>query len=389
MKFNFQCSECHKYFEIIPDLYTCPKCSLQQNADKPLRGILEVAIEGSIGEEFDMFDLLPVERKYFPPIPVGNTKLWHPTIINKKHNFANLYIKDDSSNPTGSLKDRASFLVAAFAKKYEIENIVLASTGNAGSSMSGVGAAAGLNVILFLPQSAPKAKMVQAAQYGAKLIIVDGSYDDAYELSMQYHKQNECMSRNTAYNPMTIEGKKTAALEIFKDLGRAPDYLFVPSGDGVILSGMYKGFRDLMQFERIEKMPIVYAVQSAYSNAIYRGFHDGRFDGRKAYTIADSICVNIPKNGYHAVKQLKDYGGRCVCVSDEEILEAQLELSSYAGLFTEPAGAAAFAGFIKEKKNLKNSASIVILTTGNGLKDTESAMKMINLPDCLKENKTI
>lgn len=384
MKFKYQCSECGKYFEIEPDLYICSNCSLYQKTDKPLRGILEVAIEGSIGEEFNIFDILPVERKYFPPIPVGNTKLWHPTNINKKHNFPNLCIKDDSSNPTGSLKDRASYLVAAFAKKYEIGNVVLASTGNAGSSMSGVGAAAGLNVILFLPQSAPKAKMVQAAQYGAELIIVDGSYDDAYELSMQYHKQNKCMSRNTAYNPMTIEGKKTASLEIFKNLGGAPDYVFVPSGDGVILSGVYKGFRDLMQFELIKKIPIIYAVQPEHSNAIYRGFRDGRFDVRKAYTIADSICVNVPKNGYHAVKQLQDYDGRCVCVSDEEILKAQLELSSYAGLFTEPAGAAAFAGFIKEKKNLKNSASIVILTTGNGLKDTESAMKMINLQDQLE-----
>lgn len=192
------------------------------------------------------------------------------------------------------------------------------------------------------------------------------------------------MSRNTAYNPMTIEGKKTASLEIFKNLGGAPDYVFVPSGDGVILSGVYKGFRDLMQFELIKKIPIIYAVQPEHSNAIYRGFRDGRFDVRKAYTIADSICVNVPKNGYHAVKQLQDYDGRCVCVSDEEILKAQLELSSYAGLFTEPAGAAAFAGFIKEEKNLKNSASIVILTTGSGLKDTESAMKMINLPGQLE-----
>jgi len=379
MKFKYQCSECGEYFEITPDLYTCPMCGLHQGKDEPLRGILEVAIEGKIGEEFNIFDFLPVEQEYFPSIPVGNTGVWRPVIINEKYNFPNLCIKNDGSNPTGSFKDRASYLVAAFAIKHKIKNIVLASTGNAGSSMAGVGAAAGLNVILFLPKSAPEAKLVQAMQYGAELIIVDGSYDDAYELSMQYHEQNECMSRNTAHNPMTIEGKKTAALELFKDLGHAPDYLFVASGDGVILSGIYKGFRDLIQFELIKAMPVIYSVQAEDSNAIYRGLNHGEFDGRKTHTIADSICVDIPKNGYHAVKQLRDHGGRCVCVSDEEILSTQLELSSNAGLFTEPAGAAAFAGFLKERKNLESNASIAILTTGNGLKDIESAMKLNKL----------
>lgn len=105
----------------------------------------------------------------------------------------------------------------------------------------------------------------------------------------------------------------------------------------------------------------------------------GKFDGKRAHTVADSICVDIPKNGYHAVRQLKEYKGRCVCVSDEEILAAQKELSSDAGLFTEPAGAAAFAGFLKEKKNLENYASIAILTTGSGLKDIKSAMKINNI----------
>ena len=378
MKFSYQCSECAEYFEISPDLYTCPRCSENQGKEEPLKGVLEVAIEGRIGDDLNIFDLLPVEQAYFPPIPVGNTKLWRPTVIRKKYNFPNLCIKDDGSNPTGSLKDRASFLVAAFARKHNVKNIVLASTGNAGSSMAGVGAAAGLNVTLFLPKSAPAAKLVQARQYGAELIVVDGSYDDAYELSMQFHEQNACMSRNTAHNPMTIEGKKTAALELFKDLGHAPDYLFVSSGDGVILSGVYKGFRDLMQFKLIDRMPVIYSVQAETSNAIYRAFTGGGFDGRKTHSVADSICVDIPKNGYHAVRQLKMHGGRCICVSDEEILAAQLELSSDAGLFAEPAGAAAFAGFLKARGNLENEALVAVLTTGNGLKDIASAMKMTN-----------
>ena len=156
-------------------------------------------------------------------------------------------MKDDGVNPTGSLKDRASFLVSAFAAKFGMREIVLASTGNAGSSMAGVGAAAGQQVTLFLPKAAPKAKLIQALQYGAKVFRVDGTYDDAYELSLAYTAKFGGLSRNTAYNPMTIEGKKTVSLEVFRQLGQIPDHLFVSVGDGCILSGVYKGFRDLRQ----------------------------------------------------------------------------------------------------------------------------------------------
>ena len=217
-------------------------------------------------ESNDLLDFLPVERQYFPAIPVGNTPLWHsaPEVpaenLLKKYGFPDLYLKDDGANPTGSLKDRASFLVAAFARKHGISEVVVASTGNAGSSMAGVGAAAGLKVKLFLPKTAPPAKMIQALQYGADLVLADNNYDQAFSLSLEYSNRHGGMNRNTAYNPMTIEGKKTVAFELFNQLKKAPDHVFVSVGDGVILSGVYKGFRDLLQLGRIEKIPVVYAV---------------------------------------------------------------------------------------------------------------------------------
>jgi threonine synthase len=382
MQFSYICSECEKWYAIDPQLMVCPQCVQHQKADQPLAGILEVALEGRAPADFKIHDLLPIERRYFPPIPVGDTPLWRPRRLRRSLGFGSLYIKDDGANPTSSFKDRASFLVSAMATKFGIDHIVLASTGNAGSSMAGVGAAAGQTITLFLPESAPPAKLIQALQYGATVHRVRGSYDVAYDLSMAYARSANAMSRNTAYNPMTIEGKKSVSLELYHQLGQTvPDYLFVATGDGCILSGVYKGFRDLEQLGLTDRIPIVFSVQAEGSDALYRAFRSGRFERRPTQTVADSICVDVPRSGIHALTQLKTHQGEVVTVSDESILETQRLLSRTAGLFSEPAGAAAFAGFLEIKAELPKDAPIVILATGNGLKDSPVAAKGVQIPE--------
>lgn len=382
MKFSYICSECGREYEITPDLMLCNKCSANQSVDEPLRGILEVKISGELTTDWEIYNLLPVEREFFPPIPVGNTPLWRPERLQSDTGFPSLYIKDDTCNPTGSLKDRASFLVAAFAKKYGIEEIVLASTGNAGSSMAGIGAAAGLKVTLYLPHSAPEAKLVQAKLYGADVKQILGNYDLAYDLSLEHIRSIGGMSRNTAYNPMTIEGKKTAALEIYKQLKRVPDYIFVPVGDGVILSGIYKGFCDLKTLGLTSHIPTIYAVQAEGSNAIHRALKRGKFDKPiSSKTLADSIAVDVPRGGYYALQQLQQNNGFTVTVTDTQILQAQKSLASQTGLFAEPAAATSYAGFQKVKSMLEKNAHIVLLITGNGLKDIDSARKGLDIPD--------
>ena len=386
MNFNYKCSQCAATYEISPELMLCPECSATHKPGQPLNGVLEVELSGTL-ESNDPLNFLPVEQEFLPAIPVGNTPLWHPENLVKKYGFPELYLKDDGVNPTGSLKDRASFLVAAFARKHGIREVVVASTGNAGSSMAGVGAAAGLKVKLFLPKTAPPAKMIQALQYGADLVLAEKNYDQAFALSLEYSNTRGGMNRNTAYNPMTIEGKKTVSIEIFYQLKKAPDHVFVSVGDGVIMSGVYKGFRDLLQLGRIDKIPVVHAIQASGSTAIYRAMESGTFDGeperpeRAAKTVADSISVDTPSNGHLALKNLKTYGGRCVTVTDEEILSAQKELSSACGLFSEPAAAAAYAGFLKQKATLDSGETCVVLLTGNGLKDINSATKKIVIPE--------
>ncbi len=383
MDFFYRCSQCERVYAITPELMLCPDCSKQQPQDQPLHGVLEVELQGTVAQQFDVHELLPVEREHFPPIPVGNTPLWQPENLRKQFGFEQLWIKDDGANPTSSFKDRASYLVSAQARKFKIKNIALASTGNAGSSMAGIGAAAGQEITLFLPEAAPVAKLVQALQYGATVHRVAGSYDLAYDLSLEFSRRKGGMNRNTAYNPMTIEGKKTVSLELYQQLGKAPDVIFVPVGDGCILAGVYKGFRDLQQLGLISAVPKIIGVQAENSAALYRAFQCGEFTAIPTTTVADSICVDVPRNGLHALTQVKKYGGEMITVSDAEIITAQSVLSASTGLFTEPASAAAFAGFLKLAAGLDKKTEIVILATGNGLKDSTSAQLGITIPDTL------
>lgn len=383
MEFNYRCSVCRACYEISAHLTTCPLCSRGQRHDQPLTGVLEVEIQGKISSPFAVSDFLPVETRYFPPIPVGNTPLWKPRNLQNIFRFPRLFIKDEGSNPTSSLKDRASLLVSAAASKFNVGEITLASTGNAGSSMAGIGASAGQKISLFLPKSAPREKLVQALQYGATVYRVNGNYDKAYEMSLEFSRHRGGINRNTAYNPLTLEGKKTVSLELFQQLGEAPDVLFVSVGDGCILSGVYKGFRDLKNSGFIPSVPKIIGVQAETSNGLYRAYRTGIFDNKPASTIADSICVDIPRNGIHALAQIIEFGGEMMTVSDKEIIEGQALLARSTGLFTEPAGAAAFAGFKKAAATLAPEALVVILATGNGLKDSGTAALGIDMPGTL------
>jgi threonine synthase len=384
MKFKYQCSECGSTYDLDPALTTCPSCQKNQKDNEPLRGVLEVLAEGTLppSPADRNVALLPVPLEFFPPVPRITGELWQPLRLCEEMKLPGLFIMNDGSNPTGSFKDRASVLVSAYAKQCGINSIVLASTGNAGSSMAGIGAAAGQKIVLFLPETAPPAKMIQALQYGATVYKVAGNYDMAYDLSLEYSKIMGGMNRNTAWNPMTMEGKKTVSLEIFSQLGdKAPDRVIVPTGDGCILGGVYKGLKDLLQFGLIKKMPRITAVQAEGSNALYRAWKSGSFDDSPSSTIADSISVDIPRNGYTALRYLNEFQGEVITVSDEQIIQAQTHLSSGSGLFTEPAGAAAWAGLVKHRDKISTGETVVVLATGSGLKDTATAMKGIHVPE--------
>ncbi len=386
MKWFYRCPACGADYDIAPGRYLCTTCAKQQQQDRPLAGVLEVEWEG----DADPRSLpLPIEPQWFAPIPVGQTPLWEPQRLRDQFNAPRLWLKDDTCNPSGSFKDRASWLVAAFARKHGIKEIVLASTGNAASSMAAVGAAADLRIKVFLPAKAPLAKRIQVLQYGAELIPVGGSYDQAFDLSLEYSTRTGSMSRNTAYNPLTIEGKKSVAFEIVDDLLRAgsgePDHVFVPVGDGVILAGVYRGFENLLRLGRIKNIPTIWACQAEGASAIARALASP-LDGNDAFgdpvpssTLADSIAVDVPRNGLHALGKLKKYAGKAIAVSDDEILVAQKALASGSGLFAEPSSSTAFAGWLKVRQSLAADEVCVLLITGSGLKDVAAAARGLGL----------
>ena len=388
MKWFYRCPACGASYAIEPGRYLCESCAKEQQPERPLSGVLDVDWEGEATFAAATIPL-PVDRRWFPAIPVGNTPLWAPQRLRDEFSAPNLWIKDDTCNPSGSFKDRASFLVAAFAKAHGLSEIVLASTGNAASSMAAIGAAAGLKIKVFLPAKAPLAKRIQVLQYGAELIAVDGNYDAAFDLSLDYSTRSGSLSRNTAYNPLTIEGKKTVAFEIADDLqkagGNEPDHVFVPTGDGVILAGVYRGFENLKKLGRIAQMPTLWACQADGSSAIARAFasnldgNDAFTDPQASLTIADSIAVDVPRNGLHALAKLRKYGGRTVTVDDDAILAAQKKLSSTSGLFAEPSSIAAFAGWLKVRQSIPATDTCVLLITGSGLKDVRAAAQGLGL----------
>jgi threonine synthase len=381
VKWLYRCPECGAEYPIEPGRYLCDACSSSNAPGMPLGGVLECAFDPDDATREPGSIPLPVEARFFPPLPVGDTPLWAAPRLRGELGFPGLWLKDDTCEPSGSYKDRASFLVAAFARKHGIAEVALASTGNAASSMACVGAAAGLKVTVFLPKSAPPAKRVQVLQYGAELREIDGSYDLAFDRCLEYTAATGVLSRNTAYNPLTIEGKKTAAFEIVRDLKRSgsrpPDHVFVPTGDGVILAGIIRGFEDLLRLGEIERMPKFWAAQAEGSSAIARALETGSFEYRPSRTLADSISVDAPRNGLFALAKLERHGGAGIVVSDEEILEAQVLGSSRAGLFAEPSSACALAAFVKARASIGKDEVAVVMLTGSGLKDIKSAAKAV------------
>ncbi|MCK5682472.1 threonine synthase, partial [bacterium] len=317
-----------------------------------------------------------LEAEYFPKIPVGNTPFFQVPRLCVDKGYANIWIKNDGLNPSGSLKDRASWLMVGEAKRLKEKTLVAASTGNAGSALAAICAAEGLKAKLFVPASAPQAKLLQSRLYGADLTEVQGTYDDAFRLSLEYSEKVGGLNRNTAYHPLTIEGKKTAGLEIYvQNQFKVPDYIFVPVGDGVIISGIWKAFHDLKMSKLTDKLPRLIAVQAEKSNAIAHYVKTGKYlDAENPDTVADSISVRCPSNAHLAKKAIEDSKGFALTVCDNEIRYAQKKLASRTGVFAEPAASAAFAGLekcIKEDK-IKTSDQIVLLITGHGLKDVEA-----------------
>ena len=405
----YKCSSCQKSFlkEEIEGFfqYLCPDCGIAEK-NKPLTGVLLIEYDyAAIRTEIDKSQILnyqpgkfwlypqlwPLEYevqqiKNISNINLKNISLTTDPIIEVSIKDKKLFFFDDTRNPTYSYKDRASILVAIKALQLGISEISAASTGNAGSSLAGICSRLGLKSHVFVPKTIPEAKRIQIQSYGANLHIVDGDYDLAFDVCLEESQKNGWYNRNTAYNPLTIEGKKSAAYDMFISMrGEIPDVVIIPVGDGVILSGIYKGFWELKQLGWIENLPKLFGVVAEGSDALARYIKTNQFEFKPAETIADSICAGAPRNLYMAANAINDSNGIVQIVSDEQILNAQKELSKKFGLLVEPAAAASFAGYqqLMNIGAIKHNESIMIMLTGSGLKDLDSLKKWNKSPEII------
>jgi threonine synthase len=392
---GFTCSLCGAQYQPGDVLYTCPKDG--GNLDV----ILDEQAIRTHGPRNILSSLEPSLWRYLPLLPVqdpggqgtplrsaGGTPVYQPPALQKQLGLSRLWIKDESRNPTASFKDRASALVVAHAREIGSEVVVTASTGNAGAALAGMSAAVGQRAVIFAPRTAPPAKIAQLLVYGAQVILVDGNYDQAFDLSILAAQEFGWYCRNTGYNPFTAEGKKTAAFEIWENvilpnqqsLDR-PLVVFVSVGDGNIISGIHKGFKDLHRLGWLASMPRLFAVQAEGSAAVANAIRAGseKIIPIAANTLADSISVDLPRDGVRAVRAVTQTGGECFVVSDPEILQAIAALGK-AGIFAEPAGAAAYAGLVKaiQLGRIRPDDPVLVLNTGAGLKDTRAAMQAVN-----------
>ncbi|QPV62982.1 threonine synthase [Halosimplex litoreum] len=388
------CERCGRRYAPADVEYTCPE-------HDGVGGILDVryeydavsdelagVLDGPIGDLWTYEPLLPVDGD---PVRLGagGTDLLDAPALGDALGVDAL-VKNETTNPTGSNKDRGSAVAVSRARQQGHEVVACASTGNAAASLAGYAARAGLDCRIFVPADLPEAKAVQPRLYGATVLGVDGTYADAYELCREVSAERGWYNRNAAMNPYAVEGKRTLGFELAEQ-APAADWVVMPMGNGCSLAGVWKGLREFERLGVVDDTPRLLGVQAEGATAIYDRFvaesddsDAGAFpigereDG--ADTTADSIDVSVPHNAGKACRALVESGGDAVVVSDDEILDAQRLLGECEGVFAEPASAAAVAGVraAVERGTVAPGEQVVTVATGTGLKDSASAREAVD-----------
>jgi threonine synthase len=383
---GYQCFACEEIQAADFDGWLCPSCGSNLDVINDRDTILTQVRQSP-------FDTARI------PLQIGDTPLYPAERLGQSIGLRNLYLKDDTVNPSASSKDRASAFAVLRALDSGAETVAVASTGNAGSSLACVAAAAGIQAVVFVPEDAPVAKLTQALSFGATVLAVRGNYDDAFELCLSAADEFGWFNRSTGINPFTREGKKICAWEIWASLdGGVPDRIVVPTGDGNLLSAMWKGWCELKAVGLIDRLPKIDCAQSSASAAINRTVHRIRnsestnvqwsevdVESVNASTVADSISVDRPRDGLAAVRAIVESGGEAITVPDDDILAAIPEMASLSGVFPEPAAAAPWAAvkqMVSDGK-IEPDELVVCLVSGNGLKDIATARSAVGRPQLI------
>jgi threonine synthase len=379
-----ECTLCGERYDPDQIIYTCPN-------HEGVNGILEVnydydaitdrfdaELDGRIDSQWKYEAFLPVDDDATPvTLGEGGTGLYDAPNLSAELGVS-VRVKDDGRNPTGVLKDRATSVAVTKARHADRDVVTCASTGNAAASLAGYAARGGMDARIFVPGDAPEGKLAQPLVYGADVLAVEGSYDEAYDLSVAVTDSFGWYNRNAAINPFQVEGKRTVGMELAEQTrGAVPDWVVFSMGDGCTIAGAWKGFREFHDLGYVAETPKMLGVQAEGASAIHDAFHEHDDVADVADTVADSIAVGRPRNTVKACRALEESGGTSLLVSDEAVLAAERTLGHAEGIYAEPAGAAPVAGLREalERGIVEPDESVVVVVTGNGLKDTESARR--------------
>jgi len=390
------CVRCGAEYSFEEIVYSCRRCGDVLDVTYDYDAIAEVLNKKVLTERaptlLKYMEFLPIlEPKNVVSLSEGNTPLIKSKRLAEKLGMKNLYVKDETRNPTGVFKDRATAMAATKALEFERDIVAIASTGNAAASMAGYAARAGLKCIVMIPDTTPIGKVSQSIVYGARIVQVKGNYDQVFDLVTLACERFGWYNCNPAVNPYRTEGKKTMAYETCEQLDwKAPDWVAVPIANGCNLAGHWKGFKEFYEFEFTSGKPRMIGIQAQGSCPVVTAFNE-RADHVEPvipHTLAGAIAVGKPRNATKTLKALRESKGAAESVSDHELLEAQRMLASTEGIFGEPAAVAPLAGLRKllEKGTVDRSDKVVLVITGNGLKDPEAPLKTVVKPPLVSPN---
>ncbi len=394
---GLRCLRCHGLLDPAPDHYLCPTCGDGETGgngktgEAPVSGgqdpgILDIEYDydavaravkegdGWLDHRRDLFrylPLLPVDSPG-PGPPAGGTPLVPAPRLARRLGLRALYLKDEARNPTRCLKDRATAVGVTLALSLERNTVYCASAGNAAISLAGFAAHLGLECRVFVPNRASPERLRWLRRYGAHIQVSDGNYDQAFAESEREGRREGWYSRNCAFNPYLVEGKKTAALEIAQELGwEVPDVVVSPVGDGCTLAAQGKGFRELRTLGLVDRTPALLGVQAAGVSPLVERLHNAggapTHPATPSGTRAASIDVKGPRNARRVLSEVESSGGTLLSVDDPAIQEAQEALARDAGTVAEFTSAATLAGlqsYLTSEGAAARDLTAVLLITG-------------------------
>ncbi|MBT3359320.1 MAG: threonine synthase [Rhodospirillales bacterium] len=385
------CLDCGHAHELDVLTYECGRCGWPLGVTYAPDGISsstarEVLI--SARHMWDFFDFLPVDRRdAVVDLGVGGTPLLEASAGNDDAKGGKVFLKDETINPTGAFKDRPLSVILSMARQYSMKRVVTGSSGNAGVALSAHAARAGVEAIVVVPQNTSREKLLAIKAFGAQVIQISGTCSDALSLANNLSAKRKWLCATTTYrNPFGLEGDKTIAYELIRDLDfRAPSHVFVPIGSGPLLTGCYRGFQDLARWGVIDQLPRMIGVQAEGCAPIATAFEERTervVAWKNSNTIAKGIADELEGyefDGVLTLRTARQSGGVVLSVSDHQIVEAQESLARSWGVLAEPTGAVGLAGVRQYARTHGFSPAdrAVCIVTGSGFKDSAGLSRFV------------